>query len=224
MSEVWAGMATLLERAGSRTMAVESLLPQVDRLVISPGDERGVDAKYDACHVAPDDAIFLGVDDDLLYPPDYVETTLRWLNEFPGCIVAYHGFTIDRDGERADNYRCLDALDEAVHVHVVGSGVCAFRLSTIRPLPEHFPVRGGADPWLALLAEQRGVPRIVVPHPDRWFGYTEWRRTMWTETSGRTGSALDGSVAMRKACARLVELLEWPEESEEAEDLEEVAA
>lgn len=207
MSEIWAGMATLLERAGSRVMAVESLLPQVDRLVISPGDERGVDAKYDACAVMPDDAIFLGVDDDLLYPPDYVETTLRWLDEFPGCIVAYHGFTLDEEGQRADNYRCLDRLDEPVRVHVIGSGVCAFRLDTIRPLPEHFPIAGGADPWFAVLAERLGVPRIVVPHPDRWFGYTEWRRTMWTETCAQTGSKLDGSEAMRAACAELVELL-----------------
>jgi len=216
VSEVWAGMATLLERAGSRTMAVESLLPQVDRLVVARGDERGVEAKYDACQVMPDDAIFLGVDDDLVYPPDYVESTLRWLNEFPGCIVSYHGFTINEDGDRAANYRCLDALAEPVDVHVVGSGVCAFRISTIRPLPEHFPVRNGADPWLALLAQQRGVRRVVVPHPDRWFGYTEWRRTMWTETSQQTGSGLDGSAAMREACARLVELIEWPSLAEVA--------
>lgn len=217
MSEVWAGMASLLERAGSRTMAIESLLPQVDRMVITPGDERGCEAKFDACRSMPDDAVFLGVDDDLLYPPDYVEATLRWLDAFPGHIISYHGFTIDQEGQRDENYRCLDELVDPVPVHIVGSGVCAFRVSTIRPLvPDHFPIRNGADPWFALLAEQRGIPRVVVPHPDRWFGYTEWRRTMWTETSQQTGSDLDGSLAMRTACEQLVALLEWPEEELEA--------
>lgn len=223
-------MATLNDRAGSRSTAVNSLIGQVDRLTLTNGEKIGDAAKFASCANAPD--VFLGVDDDLIYPPDYVKVTLGWLREFPGCVVSYHGWVAGKDGDHAENYRCMEELAEPVDVDVVGTGVCAFSVSTIRPMMADFPLRNQADLWFALKAEREGIRRVVVPHPERWFGYTEWPRTIWTDTAFKTGSPLDGSEAKRAALRELLPLVELrhplePEPEDEPEnaetDLEELA-
>lgn len=206
MTEIWAGLATLSERAGSRNMTIDSLLPQVDTLTVSLGDRRGDQAKFAACAYAP--GVFLGVDDDLVYPSNYVRTILDGLDRHPGCIVSFHGWTMDSHGQRIDNYRCLEKLDEDVQVHVAGTGVCAFHVDTIRPLMADFGSLN-ADAWLALKAARMGVPRFVLAHPDRWFGYYEpmGSRTLWTESAYKTGSELDCSEGRDSALAALAEIV-----------------
>jgi len=206
MTEVWAGLATLSERAGSRAMSIDSLLPQVDRLIVTLGDTLGDQAKFAACPVAP--GVFLGVDDDLVYPPDYVATILAGLERHPGCIVSFHGWTMDAEGERVDNYRCLAKVEDDVQVHVAGTGVCAFHVDTIRPTPADFETNS-ADIWLALKAARMSVPRVVLAHPARWFGYYEplGSRTIWTESAHQTGSSLDASASRDKAIATLAAIV-----------------
>lgn len=207
-------MATLTERAGSRKMSVDSILSQVDTLTVSLGDTRGDQAKFAACPYAP--GVFLGVDDDLVYPPDYVETILAGLDRHPGCVVSFHGWTMDDAGERVDNYRCLEAVKDDVQVHVAGTGVCAFHVDTIRPMPADFESMN-ADAWLALKAARMGVPRVVLAHPARWFGYYEpmGSRTLWTESAYKTGSSLDCSEGRDRALAMLVGIVRETEPLDE---------
>jgi hypothetical protein len=207
-------MATLKERAGSRHMAADSLIGQVDHLVITPGDGCGDQAKFAACQYVPDDAVFLGVDDDLIYPPDYVEVTLRWLDEYPDAILSYHGWVADQDGKHAENYRCMEFLGGEAHVDVVGTGVCAFRLSTIRPHRDDFKLPNQADLWLALRAEREGIRRIVLPHPERWLGFTEWPHTIWHDTAYDMGGPLDAGESKRCALYELLPLLNERHERE----------
>jgi hypothetical protein len=197
-------MATLPERAMSRAAVVDSLIGQVDQLIISSGDA-GDQMKFAACANAPD--IFLAVDDDLIYPPDYVATTLAWLDKYPDRIISYHGWVAGAHGDHIENYRCMEALDDPREVDVAGTGVCAFHISTIRPLIEDFRGPNQADLWLAILAERKGVGRVVVPHPERWFGYTEWPRTIWHDTAQRLGGRFDANETKAVALPELLGLL-----------------
>lgn len=206
MTVVWAGMATLPERAGSRAMAIDSLIGQVDRLILSPGD-KGDQQKFAGCGEAPD--VFLGVDDDLIYPPNYVEDVLRWLNDYPDSIVSYHGWVAGDGGEHAENYRCMEAVNSVLPVDVVGTGVCAFRVEAIRPTLADFPKPNQADLWLAVKAIRDNVPRLVLPHPERWFGYTEWPHTIWHDTAYNIPGpdALNAGESKRAALQELLPLL-----------------
>lgn len=207
-------------------MAVNSLLPQVDRLIIADGVERGDQAKFLGCAEAPEDVVFLGVDDDLIYPPDYVETIVIGLQRHPGCIVTFHGWSMNKAGEcYAENYRCLENVWDDVQVQVPGTGVCAFRIATVRPSMADFETVI-ADVWLGLKAQQEGIPCWVLSHPSYWLGYAQMPmgRTLYTHTRHETGSKLDGSAGFRKATGQLHENLlaanTWPDE----EETEEVAA
>jgi hypothetical protein len=206
---VWAGMATLTERAGSRGMAVDSIIGQVDRLIVTNGDERGDQAKFAACHDAPDDTVFIGVDDDLIYPPDYVYALLAGLDRHPGHIVSFHGWTMAEDGEcYAENYRCLEYVRNDEAVHVAGTGVCAFHVDTIRPVMSDFESIN-ADVWLAVRAQERGIPRVVLAHDSYWLGYVQspGLKTVYASTRHKTGDSLDGSEGFARATGMLRDLL-----------------
>lgn len=225
MTQVWATMATVPERAGARAMAVESLLPQVDRLIVTFGHELGDQVKFDCCAEARD-VYILGVDDDLVYPRDYVSQTVAALKDYGGgAVVGWHGFTINQDGDRVDTYRCLGAVDERVQVDVIGTGVVGFYSDALNLTLRDFPTPNAAMFWVAAKAEALGVPRIVLPHPERWFpAYVEHQQTMWSDTDARTGSKFDYSATMQDPLSRLIALKDWPEpDPEEDEDLEAVA-
>lgn len=222
MTQVWATMATIPERAGARAMAVESLLPQVDRLIVSFGHEAGDQVKFDCCQEARD-VFILGVDDDLVYPPDYVERTVAGLQEYGyGAVVGWHGFTINQDGSREDTYRCLGPVDERVKVDVIGTGVVGFHSDVLQLVPSDFPTRNAAMFWVAVKATELGLPLVILPHTERWFpAYVEHQRTMWSETFDETGSHFDYSKTMQEPLRRLIAMKEWPEQEP---DLEEAVA
>jgi hypothetical protein len=212
-------MATISDRADMRAMAINSLLPQVDRLTIADGDERGDQAKFLSCKDAPPGTIFCGVDDDLIYPADYIETLLAGLERHPGCIVSFHGWKMDAAGELyAENYRCLENVSEDVEVHVAGTGVCAFSLDAIRPTMDWFG-SVNADVWLALRAQERGIRRVVLAHRSYWLGYSQRPaterndrgepvpRSVYAHTRFAMGSRLDGRAGMVRACNELRRLL-----------------
>lgn len=217
MTQVWATMATIPERAGARTMAVESLLPQVDRLIISFGHQVGDQVKFDCCKGARD-VYILGVDDDLVYPPDYVERTVTGIEEYGrGAVVGYHGFTINQDGAREDTYRCLAGLKERAFVDVIGTGVVAFHSDALKLTGRDFPTRNAAMFWVAVKAARLGLPMVILPHPDRWFTYVEHRQTMWSETADESGSFMDYSRTMQPPLELLIGLKDWPREEVEEE-------
>lgn len=221
MTQIWAGMATITGREETRAMAINSILSQVDRLVVANGDDRGDQAKFLGCEDAPEDIIWLGVDDDLIYPPDYVETIVAGLDRYPGSIVSFHGWKLDEDGEcYVENYRCLENVWDDVPVHVAGTGVCAFRLDTIRPVMADFE-SVNADVWLALRAQERQIQRVVLAHKSYWLGYSQLpgkigvvdgaeaplAQSVYTHTRYKTGTALDGSAGFEKATTQLRTLI-----------------
>lgn len=221
MTQVWAGMATITGREELRALAVNSILPQVDRLVVANGDERGDQAKFLGCEHAPTDVIWIGIDDDLIYPADYVETIVAGLDRYPGSVVSFHGWKMDETGEcYVENYRCLEQVADDVEVHVAGTGVCAFRLDTIRPVMADFE-SVNADVWLAVRCQERGIARVVLSHPSYWIGYAELpgrrgvidekeiplAQSLYTHTRYKTGTALDGSAGFARATAMLQALL-----------------
>lgn len=218
MTQVWAGMATITGREELRALAANSILSQVDRLVIANGDERGDQAKFLGCEHAPEDTIWIGIDDDLIYPPDYVESIVAGLDRYPCSIVSFHGWKMNAEGEcYVENYRCLENVADDTQVHVAGTGVCAFHLATIRPVMADFE-SVNADVWLAVRAEERGIDRFVLAHPSYWIGYaqlpgkfdlgsTPLAQSVYTHTRYKTGTSLDGSEGFERATAQLRTLI-----------------
>lgn len=80
--------------------------------------------------------IYFCLDDDLIYPPDYVKKTCEAIERF-NCIVTYHGRALMGSGlyyyKGHRGYRCLDKVDGDFVIDVAGTGVTAFDTRYFHP-------------------------------------------------------------------------------------------
>lgn len=117
-------------------------------------------------------------DDDLLYPSDYIEKSLKHLEKYPKSILSYHGRTIKlRPVEsyyrfsRIQSFRCLHEVNNYEHIGVngtLGTGVMFFNSGVIELNYEDFKYPNMADIWMAKFAIEKGVKMVVCPHKADW--------------------------------------------------------
>jgi len=121
--------------------------------------------------------ILLTIDDDLIYPPNYVEDIICGLSMYPNDLVSYHGRHITPDTQ---NYLdticqpCLDTVSADVPVQLVGTGCMAMVIDkTLEAilLPttqqcEEFKYM--ADLYAATFAAKNNLQCRVLAHPAGW--------------------------------------------------------
>lgn len=113
------------------------------------------------------------VDDDIIYPPDYVDRLVNALQRLEGqAIVGVHGriFLPPHQSYVRDAavFHFTRELSEACHVHELGTGTCAFVSSNLDVDPREWAHNGMDDIVIATEAQRRGLPRIAVARPAGW--------------------------------------------------------
>lgn len=193
-SPVVCGMASIPSRTSELAQVVESLLPQVDHLIVylngfvdvpaflgqqrvtvfrseEYGDYRD-NSKYFGLRCFEEDVYFFSVDDDINYPADYVSTLVSGIERYRReAIVGVHG-AIYGSGSRLFLDRVVlhfsSALAFDLPVSALGTGTCAFHTSTVRPESLEFEQVGMADLVLARIASHQRVPEIALARPEAW--------------------------------------------------------
>lgn len=188
-----AHMATFPPRAGVLMGAVASILPQLDRLFICLNGYEAVPpqlADHDritavipdrdlraagkfAFPVQPDDIVFT-IDDDIVYPPDYVAHTLSFFDRLPPDhhVLGYHGNAWTRRGKpEREGWKTFNFRKRAPHltkVDILGTGTtCQLgrHMATLDQLDGMF---GSVDPRHARLHNQAGRWMWILPRADDW--------------------------------------------------------
>jgi hypothetical protein len=79
---------------------------------------------------------YFTLDDDIIYPSDYVDKTIDFINQF-GCIVSYHGRILkglDLNYYRGHHFfHCNAEKKQSYKLDVCGTGVTAFRTDYFKP-------------------------------------------------------------------------------------------
>lgn len=193
--KVYAGMATMPTRGQTFRLAVNSILPQVDRLFLfldrfpdtaelphpkitllrsqDFGDLRA-NGKLFGLSLVKEPAYFLTVDDDILYPPNYAETMVFHLAKLgAGNVAGLHGSQLNRN--EFNSYRCDRLvvhrdrrLEKYCYVDIVATCSAVFRTQEL-----HFDVRewkltNMVDLHFAIECQKRGLKRIAVPRERKW--------------------------------------------------------
>lgn len=186
-----AHMASFPPRAGIVMAAIDSLLPQVDRLclclnghgavppalaghdrievLIPPADLK--DAGKFAFPVADDDVVFT-VDDDIIYPPDYVARTLRGFDDVdPGRnVLGYMGNAwVSKPGSGNHgwrNYMFHKAAGQIFKVDVLGTGTACQLGRNLPALADIVTAAGFVDLRHARLHGRAGRRMWVLPRGD----------------------------------------------------------
>ncbi|MFN3526221.1 MAG: hypothetical protein ACK4YU_09025 [Paracoccus sp. (in: a-proteobacteria)] len=208
-----AHMATFPARAGILMQAVHSILPQVDRLCIclnqyddvpaALADEPKIEAMIPdrdlkdagkfAFEPAPDDWVFT-IDDDILYPPDYVATTLSFFDQLDPMtnIVGHLGNAWIAKGKLGQmgwkNFMFHKRAPHLLKVDLLGTGTTCQLGRNLPRLSQIEDAAGYVDLRHAWLQAEAGRWLWVLPHPEAWMTSTmtdELRDSSLFETVNR---------------------------------------
>jgi hypothetical protein len=118
-------------------------------------------------------ALVAVVDDDILYPPDYVEALAGALEALGGdAVVGVHGRIFippHRSYARdATSLHFAHALAENQPVDELGTGTCAFLSDRFRVDPRAWDRTDMDDLLIAMEAQRQGLPRIAIARPQKW--------------------------------------------------------
>lgn len=192
------GIATIPERTAQLKNTLDSICPQVDvvyvyqngktnievpgNVVLITGKDLGDAGKFWPMFSEVKCDIFFSVDDDLIYPPDYVETLKAKINAH-NCIITCHGRTFNHHPiksyyrDYAMKLRCLDQVHYDTLVQFGGTGAMAFKPEYFRP--NHFPTSNMADIHVAIQAKKEGKKIIAIEHQAGWIKYQQVENTIF---------------------------------------------
>jgi hypothetical protein len=148
-------------------------LERVSVFLCDRGPDLGASSRFLCLEQLPRPAVVLVVDDDILYPPDYAERMAHGLAEFDGeALLGVHGRIFMPPhasySEHAFSHHFQAAVDGATFVHEVGAGTCAFLSTRLAVDPRGWDRYDMDDIVLAIEAQKRGLPRIVVERRADW--------------------------------------------------------
>jgi len=184
-------MATFPARAGIFRRVVDAVLPQVDRMVIVFNEMDEVPADIEASErieaittdrdtkdlgrffmqPEPHDIVFL-LDDDILYPSDYVARSIERATEigWDGNVFGYLGMNHRGDpGETGwQTTGISQGMPEARGVRMLGTGSVLAWGDAVPSFGEMAPYFGHADVGFALLNLRAGRRAWMLPRSERW--------------------------------------------------------
>jgi hypothetical protein len=214
MTLIVATMATFPGRAGVVEQAVASMADQVDRLNLVLNEYRDIPEwtrNYPSLHpiipevdtkdtgkylvpVAAEDLLFT-LDDDILYPPDYVRTSMDSLQSrgHPGLIGGYHGSVYKRPRflpskrwarkligvdpnyivSSRTTFPFHDSLDRDVVVDQLGTGTTFSRGADVPPFSAVQSAQRFIDVRLAHWAHRTGRKMVCMARPAQWMQSVE---------------------------------------------------
>lgn len=197
---VSANIASLPNRVEQLKKTVASLIDQVDEVNIclnnyefNPFD--GVDkvnvvfsnnALGDAgkfLFLDTFEGYYFTCDDDLIYPPTYIEDTIKEVDKYG--VVSYHGRTFlnfpiqSYYKSPAIRNRCLDYYGFTEPVDIAGTGVMCMNTKKFKPSFEIFKRANMSDIWISCYAEKIGVKIWGLAHEKGYINYQEVPDTIY---------------------------------------------
>lgn len=191
-NKITACMATYPPREDKLRIVVAALLPQVDAIniylngydqvpaflkhsrinVVVGGPDLRDNGKFHFTQDVPDGFCFT-VDDDIAYPPEYVQSLIRKIEFYERkAVIGLHGTVYAKPIRSFFKGRTLlhfeEGLDMDVVVNQLGTGTVAFHTSLLRPELSWFETTGMADVWLALEARRRRIPLVAISREAHW--------------------------------------------------------
>lgn len=184
-------MATYDKRANTRGKAIDSIKYQLDELIVVDNSAHEVDradnAKFKALDWFDEPCFMFLLDDDLIYPPDYVQKSIEAIEQF-GCIITYHGRQLLGTGlnyyKAHKGFHCLGKVAENEVIDVAGTGVTAFSTEYFHPKGlANSPDLKMSDLVFSLAAARQGKQIGVIKHESGWIKHINNRETIFDTES-----------------------------------------
>lgn len=154
--------------------------------------------KFYALDVIKEPEYYFTLDDDLIYPPDYVKKTIKALQMYGG-IITHHGRILnglDLDYYYAHQiYPCLQDVHTTVKLDVCGTGVTAFDTRNFHPKGlAHSKDKRMSDLIFSLEAAKQNKQIGIIPHKTGWIKAIDNKETIH-DTETRNGYGRQNQIA-----------------------------
>lgn len=191
-----ANLATIPQRLDLVESVINQILPQVDILNIVLNKYKTI--PHELVHRLKDEKInitldsddrwgergkflylgkfqgyYLTIDDDIVYPSDYVEKMIGFIEHHNRrAICCVHANIIQKPFvnffKSRECFLFRDALPAEKVIDIPGTGTTAFHTSCIRLQVKDFRAASMSDIWLGYYAKKQHVPCIAVSRGSGW--------------------------------------------------------
>jgi len=184
-------MATYDKRANTRQRSIDSIKPQLDEFWLMDNSttklDRADNAKFHALDHIDEPCFMFLLDDDLIYPPDYVQKMIKAIQEFD-CIITLHGRLLIGEGlnyyKAHKSFHCLGTVQESIVIDVAGTGVAAFDTRYFHPKKLASDSRLRMSDLLFSLEAAKEQKQIgVLQHKAGWIKHINNRETIFDTES-----------------------------------------
>ncbi len=217
-----AGLATIPSRVDSLPDVLDSIVDQFDHVYVylnghetvpkcldhdkisyewsrDHGD-MGANGKFFFVEQARD-GYYFSLDDDFLYPQDYVHKMLTALKKYkdriPVCVHgSIFGEPLEWYFERLQSYSAKMALDSDQFITLPGSGTLAFHTQCMKFCLDDFLPRVMCDIKFSIVAREQGLPIVSIARPANWLvsvkqneNDVDYWSNMLVDDKGRTREA-----------------------------------
>ena len=198
---ITANLATIKSRRYTLQGVIDSLKDQVDTVrvyandyipevrdaEVYTGEDYTDNSKF--YWLPKSEGIYLSCDDDLIYPPDYVETILEGMRKYPGCWITFHGRKLlgyGLDYYRGHLvYRCLGDVAGDYELDVPGTGVSAFNTKDFKFDMRQWEYKRMSDIMAGQEIAKRKKKIICLHHEAGWIKHLENKSTIYHEEIGK---------------------------------------
>ena len=133
---------------------------------------------------------YLTIDDDLIYPPNYVEYMIAKCKEYGNTrVMTLHGrnfssFPITSYYRSAtERYACLNAVKKNVIVQFGGTGVMCFHTDLFKLGIDYFMAPNMADVWIGRYCLNNKIEILCLRHESGFIKYTPQKTTIYDQES-----------------------------------------
>ena len=187
---ITANLATIKARGLELMKVVDSLVDQVDlvriyandyepkidhpKVQVTTGEDMTDNGKF--FWLPESKGIYLSCDDDIIYPPDYVDKIKWYMKKYPKTWITFHGRKLR--GLNLNyysghiSYQCLRDVNGDFEIDVCGTGVSAFHTDTIKFDPKEWKYFRMSDLMASLEIAKKDVRIICAEHKIFWLKMT----------------------------------------------------
>ena len=133
---------------------------------------------------------YLTIDDDLIYPPNYVEYMIAKCKEYGNTrVMTLHGrnfssFPITSYYRSAtERYACLNTVKKNVIVQFGGTGVMCFHTDLFKVGIDYFMAPNMADVWIGRYCLNNKIEILCLRHESGFIKYTPQKTTIYDQES-----------------------------------------